>query len=129
MFPSQLTWSRDILKSAATGKKTVIIWDKYQQARTNILLLDIGPNHAHDIAEIIFKKICRCQSIYWEVGNKLRSLYSPKPQGQQIDVYIIDTGQLVCQSLSVLQFLGSATPHGRCPMKACHLPLPEDILQ
>ena len=72
----------------------------------------------------------------WEVESKLRNLYSPKPQDQQIDVCIIDTGQLVCQSLSVLpsQSSGSLTLHChlwrcQCPMKACHLPLPAGILQ
>lgn len=72
----------------------------------------------------------------WEVESKLRNLYSPKPQDQQIDVCIIDTGQLVCQSLSVLpsQSSGSLTLHChlwrcQCPMKTCHLPLPAGILQ
>ena len=123
MFPSQLTWSREMLKSAATERKRVITW-RYQEAITNILLLDIGPNHAHDIAEIIFKKIYRCQSIYLEKENKLKNLYSLKPQDQQIDVCIIDTWQLAYQSPSAP---GSPSLQWRCLMKACLLPLPAGI--
>lgn len=127
-FPSQLTWSRDMLKSAATEKNGHNL-RKYQEAYNKHTIIGYRakpcPWHTSDNIE----KDLQMPANLWEVGNNLRSLYSPKPQDQRIDVCIIDTGQLACQSQSILQPSGSPTLHGRCIMNACpsHSPLLAEV--
>lgn len=54
MFPSQLTWSRVILNSAATGKDSE---DRVEGRTLNSLLFEMGPNHGQPIPPTAFKII------------------------------------------------------------------------